>query len=118
MSTININKTVSCRLGPYRNYSGKAEFDPDTKEFYGEVVGTRDVITFQAPFEGIEQAFVESVDDYLQFCAERNESPDKPYSGRFVVRIPQDLHRDAAACAEIRGESLNQFVANAISKWL
>jgi len=39
----------------------------------------------------------------------------KAYSGKFVVRIGADLHKKAAVKAMTRGESLNQFVAEAIA---
>jgi predicted HicB family RNase H-like nuclease len=39
----------------------------------------------------------------------------KAYSGKFVVRIGADLHQKAAVKAMTRGESLNQFVAEAIA---
>ena len=40
----------------------------------------------------------------------------KAYSGKFVVRIGRDLHQKAALKALSRGESLNQFVAEAIAE--
>ena len=39
----------------------------------------------------------------------------KSYSGKFVVRVGPDLHKKAAIKASTRGESLNQFVAEAIA---
>ncbi len=39
----------------------------------------------------------------------------KSYSGKFVVRVGSDLHQKAAVKAMLRGESLNQFVAEAIA---
>lgn len=39
----------------------------------------------------------------------------KTYSGKFVVRISPELHQRAALQAAARGESLNQFVAEALA---
>ena len=59
----------------------------DPKEF-GEVIDLRDVITFQgASIDEIETAFQESIDDYLEFCKELGEEPDRPFSGRFMLRL-------------------------------
>ena len=39
----------------------------------------------------------------------------KSYSGKFVVRIPAAVHKKLALKAMARGESLNQFVAEALA---
>ena len=52
----------------YKGYVGHAEYDADSHSFHGEVLGTRDVITFQSDTEsGLERAFRDSIDDYLEF---------------------------------------------------
>lgn len=77
----------------YKGYSGRVEYDPEAHIFHGEVIDTRDAITFQGEtVDEIETAFRESIEDYLDFCDQRGEAPDKPFSGRFVVRIPTELH--------------------------
>jgi uncharacterized protein (DUF433 family) len=51
-------------------------------------VNLRDAITFAGEsVPELRRAFQESVDDYLAFCAARNESPEKPYSGTFIVPV-------------------------------
>ena len=45
--------------------------------------------------ETIQKTFIESIEDYLAFCTERNEAPEKPFSGRFNLRLEPDIHRDA-----------------------
>ncbi len=96
----------------YKGYIGKVEFDDEAAIFHGEVVNTRDVITFQGEsVSGLTQAFHDSVDDYLAFCKERGEAPDKPFSGQFVTRIPPELHRQVNVAAVVSGKSLNAWVA-------
>ncbi len=52
----------------YKGYTGRVEFDDESKIFHGEVLDTKDVITFQGrTVDEIEQAFHDSVDDYLDF---------------------------------------------------
>ncbi len=97
--------------------SGAVEFDDEAGVFHGEVLDTRDVITFQGTtVEEIEQAFRESLDDYLDFCAERNEEPDKPFSGRLMVRLSTDIHRNLYIQAKREGKSLNQLIAERLSR--
>jgi len=97
----------------YRGYRGHAEFDDEVGVFHGEVLDTRDVITFQGTsVEELEVAFRESLDDYLDFCRERNEEPDRPFSGRLMLRLPPRLHRRIHVEAKRAGQSINQWIAD------
>ncbi len=101
----------------YKGYEGIVEFDEDAGLFSGEVINTRDVITFQgASVKELRQAFQESVDDYLEFCAKRHEEPDKPFSGTFTVRMAPEMHRQIALEARRRGKSLNAYVLQRLRK--
>lgn len=95
----------------YRGYLGKVEFDSEAGIFHGDVINTRDVITFQGrSVAELKKAFEESVNDYLAFCASRGEDPDKPFSGQFMTRIPPELHRQVNLAANLSGKSLNTWV--------
>ena len=97
----------------YKGYVAKIEFDNEDDIFHGEVINLRDVITFQGQtVSELRQAFQESVEDYLAFCAERGEQPEKPYSGKFSVRIDPELHRKIATRARIASKSLNRWVSD------
>ena len=99
----------------YKGYVGKVEVDDEAGILHGEVINTRDVITFQGEtVDEIRQAFRDSVDDYLEFCAERGEKPEKPFSGTFTVRLSPDLHRRAYVAAQLSSESLNSWVLGLI----
>jgi predicted HicB family RNase H-like nuclease len=96
----------------YKGYIGKVDFDDEAGVFHGEVINTRDVITFQGDSVAeLKRAFRESVDDYLVFCKQRGEEPDKPFSGQFVARIAPELHRQVNLAARLAGKSLNAWVA-------
>ncbi len=99
----------------YKGYTGVVEFDEDARVFHGEVIGLRDVITFQGTsVEELENAMAESVDFYLEWCEQRNKDPEKPFSGKFMVRTSPDLHSRAAIAAARIGLSLNKYVEKAI----
>ena len=101
----------------HKGHIGKVEFVPDARILHGEIVGIRDVVTFQGKsVEEVERAFRESVDDYLDFCRKRGEEPDKPCSGQIMVRVGSDLHRKAAAVASATGQSLNAWVAESLAR--
>ena len=101
----------------YKGYVGRVEFDDNGAIFHGEVVNTRDVITFQgATVKELQTAFRESVEDYLAFCKARNEEPEKPYSGQFITRVSPTLHRKISIAASFAGKSLNAWVAEQLEK--
>jgi predicted HicB family RNase H-like nuclease len=94
-----------------KGYVGKVEFDDEAGIFHGEVVNTRDVITFQGgTVAKLKKAFRDSLEDYLAFCQERGEEPEKPFSGQFVTRVSPDLHRRINLAATLSGKSLNAWV--------
>jgi len=101
----------------YKGYTGHVEFDDGAKIFHGEVLDTKDVITFQGQSaDEIESALHDSIDDYLDFCEERNEKPDKPFSGKFVVRVSPSLHHQIYLKAVQSGKSLNKWIIETFKK--
>jgi predicted HicB family RNase H-like nuclease len=100
----------------YKGYSAQVEFDDDVGVFHGEVLHLRDVVTFEGrTVAELRKAFRDSVDDYLAFCASRNEPPEKPFSGRFVVRIDPGLHKAVATQAARSHQSLNAWVQSVLA---
>lgn len=101
----------------YKGYLGVVEFDDEVGVFHGEVVNLRDVITFQGDsVSELRQAFIDSVDDYLDFCAQRDEPPEKPFSGKLLIRLEPDLHRKIYVKARKKQKSLNSWVAEALER--
>ncbi|HIJ86680.1 MAG TPA: type II toxin-antitoxin system HicB family antitoxin [Desulfuromonadales bacterium] len=101
----------------YKGYVGKVEFDDEAGIFHGDVINTRDVITFQGTtVEEIRSAFHDSVEDYLEFCAQLGHAPEKPFTGKLMLRLPPDLHRKAYIAAQHAGKSLNAWIADCIGE--
>lgn len=101
----------------YKGYEAVIEFDEDAEIFHGEVINLRDVITFQgASAIELKQALAESVEDYISFCKERGEEPEKPFSGQFVVRAEPRLHKAISTAARKDGVSLNKWVTSTLEK--
>ena len=101
----------------YKGYKAAVTYDYDGKVLHGEVVGTRDVIFFEADsVEQLEKEFRFSIDDYLAVCAERGREPDKSFSGRVPLRIRPELHRAASEAAREEGKSLNSWLADTIEE--
>lgn len=99
----------------YKGYTGMMEVDAEAGVIFGRVIGLRDVITFQGETVAeATKAFHDSVDDYLDWCAEKGEAPERPFSGKFVLRLDPNLHRKLAVAAEARGRSLNALIAETL----
>ncbi|MEJ8306344.1 type II toxin-antitoxin system HicB family antitoxin [Saccharibacillus sacchari] len=96
---------------------GHAEFDNEARILHGEIVNIRDTVTFQASSaDELEKAFRDSVDDYLEFCEEEGEEPNKPFSGKLLLRLAPEQHRSVATAARIAGKSINSWIAERISE--
>ena len=103
----------------YKGYTGHVEYDDEAKIFHGEILGIKDVVTFQGTtVDEIEQAFMDSVDDYLAFCKERGEEPDRPFSGKFNLRISSDLHAKLSIAAKLQGKSLNSYITKMLQRFV
>ena len=101
----------------YNGYSARVEFDADDRLFVGHIAGIRDIVGFHGKSVGeLEEAFHEAVDDYLAACETLGQSPDKPYSGRVMLRLPPELHARASAAAQLHGMSFNQWAAQVLRR--
>ncbi len=61
----------------YRGYIGQVTLDEEAGLLHGQVLNTRDVITFQGrSVRELHKALKHSVDDYIAFCAERVTEAD------------------------------------------
>lgn len=99
----------------YKGYTGIFDYDQEADIFHGEVKDISDVITFQGrSIDELKQALADSVDYYLDFCASRGKAPEKPFSGRFNLRIDPALHQRITIEAATVGKSLNGWIADAL----
>ncbi|KKQ48902.1 MAG: hypothetical protein US69_C0012G0021 [candidate division TM6 bacterium GW2011_GWF2_38_10] len=101
----------------YKGYLGEVTYDSNAKIFHGEVLGLKDIITFQGTTVlELEKAFKDSIDDYISWCKERGEEPEKAFSGNIRLRISPDLHAQLAQAAITQGISLNSLIIDKLQK--
>jgi predicted HicB family RNase H-like nuclease len=101
----------------YKGYSARVEFDAHDRIFVGHLAGVRDIVGFHgSSVTELEKAFHEAVDDYLAACKKLGQSPNKPASGRVMLRLPPELHAKASARAEVEGVSFNQWAAKVLDR--
>ena len=103
----------------YKGYHAKSYFDADEKIFIGEVVGIDDSLNFHGySVSELEEMFHQSVDNYLQMCAETGKTPEKEFKGSFNIRISPELHKEISLHAAQEGITLNQYVMRALEESL
>ncbi len=101
----------------YKKYVATVELDAEAGLFHGEIINLSDVVTFQGrSIDELRQAFKESVEDYLEACAEFGKEPEKPFTGQFVVRVRPEVHRAAVLAAKTEDKSLNARVAETLEQ--
>jgi predicted HicB family RNase H-like nuclease len=97
----------------YKGYPGNVNFDAEDKIFHGRVLGITDIIGFEgASVSEFEKDFSEAIDDYLETCQEIGKGPEKPFSGRFVLRVPSELHCAIALEAKRQKKSINKWITD------
>ena len=99
----------------YKGYYANIEYNAADHILFGKIEGINDLVNFESDDPNkIEDEFHIAVDDYLAFCEDIGQNPEKPYKGTFNVRITPELHRKAAMEAFKQGKTLNSFVSDAI----
>jgi len=100
----------------YKGYTAQIEVDTENGILFGRVLDIKDVITFQGKtVEEARQAFYDSVDDYLEFCEELGEKPDKPFSGKLPFRTTPEYHRQIFIAATKAGKSINAWMEEVLA---
>ena len=94
----------------YKGYAARIEYDARDDIFVGRVLGMRDIISFHASsVPELHEAFRGALVDYLADCAEQGIAPEKPASGKVMLRIRPEVHAAASVAARAAGKSLNQW---------
>jgi len=101
----------------HRGYVAVINYDDELDAFVGRVANLSSPVTFHGRTpEELRREFKVSIRTYLEVCRERGIEPEKPFSGRFNVRIAPELHRKAALAAMLAGKSLNSLVSEALDR--
>ena len=101
----------------YKSYTARVEYDDRDDVFVGRVLGLQSILSFEGnSVEALKTAFEEAVNDYLQECQEKGLPPEKPASGKLLLRLAPELHGQAMVAAKAAGKSLNQWVAEALHR--
>lgn len=101
----------------YRGYAARIEYSDDDQCFVGHIAGINDVVGFHGESVAeLRMAFEEAVEDYLEACEKLGRAPQKPYSGKLMLRVPPEVHAAIATAAEVSGKSINQWATEVFTE--
>lgn len=93
----------------YKGYAARIQYSDEDGCFVGHIAGIHDNVGFHGDSVAqLRAAFKEAVDDYLNTCEELNRPPQKPYSGKLMLRVAPEVHAAVAMAAEVQGKTLHQ----------
>ncbi len=99
----------------YKGYTPKIEYSAADGCLIGRILGISDIIIFEGEsVTEIRKAFEEAVDDYLGFCAQVGQPPQKPFSGEIPLRVPPEDHVKLVHQAQIGRKSIDALVIDAL----
>ena len=98
-------------------YTARIEFDERDGIFVGRVLGLRNIISFHGETVAqLRREFAAALKDYLRDCEEQGIEPEKPASGKLLLRVPPEVHSRAIVAAQSQGKSLNQWATEALQR--
>ena len=99
----------------HKGYTARVEYDERDNILVGRILGIRSIISFHADTVfNLRQEFELAVNDYLADCAEEGVKPEKPASGKLLLRVPPEVHGKALVAAQASGKSLNQWATEVL----
>ncbi len=99
----------------HKGYTARIEFDDRDDIFVGRILGLRSIISFHGDTVAqLRREFKKSVEDYLAECEQEGVTPEKPASGKLLLRIPPEIHGRAIVAAQSEGKSLNQWAGEVL----
>lgn len=101
----------------HKGYTAKIEFDERDNIFVGRVLGLRATISFHGEtVVELRSEFETAIEEFLRDCKEQGVRPEKPASGKLMLRVPPEVHGAALVAAQAAGKSLNQWAAEVLEE--
>ncbi len=99
----------------YRGYCASLTFDIEDKIIVGRVLDIDDILAFHGESVAeFERNFHGVVDDYIAACAQLGSLPERPASGKLMLRVAPAVHAAALKAAAHGGISLNKWAEQAL----
>jgi predicted HicB family RNase H-like nuclease len=113
------NAVQGAKVLEHKGYTARVEYDESDNILVGRLLGIRSIISFHAEtVSELRLEFERSVEDYLAECKEEGVKPEKPASGKLLLRVPPEIHGKALVAAQASGKSLNQWASEILQSAL
>ena len=101
----------------HMGYTARVELDERDNIFVGRILGIRTIISFHGETVAELRAELEmAVEDYLADCKKNGLKPEKPASGKLLLRVPPEVHGKALVVSQAAGKSLNQWATEVLQR--
>jgi predicted HicB family RNase H-like nuclease len=101
----------------FKGYTARVEYDERDNIFVGRILGIHNIISFHGEtVTELRTAFEHAVSDYLADCKAEGIQPEKPASGKLLLRVPPETHGRALVAAQAAGKSLNQWATEVLQQ--
>ena len=99
----------------HKGYTARVEYDERDNILVGRLLGIRSIISFHAEtVSDLRLELEKAVEDYLADCKMEGVKPEKPASGKLLLRVPPEVHGKALVAAQASGKSLNQWATEVL----
>jgi predicted HicB family RNase H-like nuclease len=99
----------------HKGYTARIEFDERDNIFVGRVLGLRSIISFHGEtVTDLRHEFEVAIEEFLNDCKEQGVKPEKPASGKLMLRVSPEIHGAALVAAQASGKSLNQWATEVL----
>ncbi|HYN78713.1 MAG TPA: type II toxin-antitoxin system HicB family antitoxin [Lamprocystis sp. (in: g-proteobacteria)] len=99
----------------HQGYTARVEYDERDNILVGRILGVRSIISFHGETVAeLRAEFESAVDDYLTECEQEGVTPERPASGKLLLRVPPEVHGKALVAAQAAGKSLNQWATEVL----
>lgn len=99
----------------FKGYTARVEYDERDNVLVGRLLGIRSIISFHGKTVAeLRAEFEHAVRDYLADCQQQGVPPEKPASGKLLLRVPPEVHGRALVAAQAAGKSLNQWATEVL----
>jgi len=101
----------------HKGYTARVDFDERDGIFVGRVLGLHTMISFHGETVAeLRSAFETAIEEFLKDCKEQGVRPEKPASGKLMLRVPPEVHGAALVAAQAAGKSLNQWATEVLAE--